>query len=159
MPWTYAPTEDVREAYNEGGYRCELRASELQLMRILGYFLSPEARIPPKSRPTPEFPGGRAGAELKEPHYSSGSKAIPVVAAPSATAHKDSQFLPDAEMRVEAIVTPDHIEIDEAQKVIKWSVDSFAGLTISIGTKTPLGDAEKINQLASKFGIPVYGIK
>ncbi len=111
--------------------------------------------MPPNSRMIPEIPGGRATAELKAPHYSVGGEAIPVVAFPSATARKEAKFKTDAEMRIEAIVMLDEIKPSDGLKSINWSLNSFAGLTISLGTKTSVADAKKIKMLAAKAGVPV----
>jgi|CXWL01.1.fsa_nt_gi hypothetical protein len=155
MSWTCDPAGHMRETYGEQGRRCELHASGNQLKHILGYEWFPGAEFPPKPRPVPEFPGGRTSAELKEAFYTDGTRAVPVIPSAFATAHKGEKFEVEAEFRIEAIVVPDHVPVPPAQDKILWPMASFAGLTVTIGSKVPDAEAAEIEHVANSLGIPV----
>jgi hypothetical protein len=155
MSWTCDPAGYMRETYGEQGRRCELHASENQLKHILGYEWFPGAEFPPKPRPVPEFPGGHASAELKEAFYTDSTKAVPVIPSAFATTHKHQDFKVEAEFRVEAVVMPEHVPVPTTQDKILWELVSFAGLSVTIGSKVPDAEAAEIEQVAKSHGIPV----
>ncbi|MFZ5495995.1 MAG: hypothetical protein ACOZE5_11770 [Verrucomicrobiota bacterium] len=155
MCWTCDTAGHMRDTYGEHGARCELRTSELQLKRMLGYEWFPGAEFPPKPRAIPEIPGGRATAELKEPVYTDGTMAIPVVPSAGATAHKLAKFASEAELRIEAIVGPDGVPVSPEQDKITWSLAATTGMDIIIGSQVSEPEAAEIERLANALGMPV----
>lgn len=156
MSWTHSPTDRMRTEYGENGARCELQASALSLKRLLGYSWSRGCEFPPKSRPVKKAPGGETTAELKSPLYTDGTSAVPVVPSAVATGHKSERLSWEQEIRVSASIWPPHIEVGTL-KIIQWPIESFAGLTISLGSKTETKKEACLRELAANRGVAVSG--
>ncbi len=155
MSWTHDPSEHMQREYGESGHRCELQVSEMNLKRMLGYEWFPEAEFPPQRRPIGEIPRALTTVQLKEPLYTDGVQAIPVVPSYYATAHKAENLSVEAETRVEAFIEPHDLALGPNDILIRWSIASFTGLSVKIGCHVSQPEIVRIELLAAELNIPV----
>lgn len=152
MSWTLNPSGRARDVYGENGARCELTISELNLKLMLGYEFPAGCEFPPPRRPIPELGGIKSTAQIKPAFYTDGAKAISVVPAYFATAHKSDNFAEEEEIRIEVISPIEGGVISPNVCFIKWPIATFSGLSISLTDKTSDADAARIAALVSEVG-------
>ncbi|MEO6005225.1 MAG: hypothetical protein ABIS43_18875 [Opitutus sp.] len=155
MSWTTDPNDAMRKTYGESGQRCELCSTVLDLKQMLGYEWLQGNEFPPRPRAVAEISGAIGAPELKQPHYTDGKRAMPVVPSAFATAHKALAFAGESEVRIEAILRPYDLQVRPEEILIRWPARTFAGLSVVLGAKITPEAAERISQLADSLGIPV----
>jgi len=156
MSWTRDPSAHMREKYGENGRRCELQASAKHLTEMLEYEWRGGCEFPPKRRDIAEIPGSFAQAELKKVIYANDGSPVSLVPSYFATMLKDQNcFAQENEIRIEAVIQPDQIEVKETDTLIRWAVVSFRGIKVILGENIALSEKDKIKWLASNLDVPI----
>jgi len=161
MSWTSEASDHMRQNYGESGSRCELQTSELGLKSMLGYEWLRDQwggvnEFPPRPEKVGEIHGALAHAQLTEPVYTPGTAAIPVIPTYGATAHKHDRYSVESEIRIEAVVSPESLQLGGHDTLIRWPIKTFDGLRIGIGAKVESQIGSEITALAAKLGISVH---
>ena len=153
MSWTLTPSARMRATYGENGQRCELQISTLSLKKLIGYEWLQGNEFPPKPKAIAEIAGATATAQLKDPLYTDGARAISVVPSYFATAHKGEQYAEENEVRIEAVIRPENLPVGSEDKLIRWPIASFTGLGISLPGQIPSATAARISALLAELEI------
>ena len=151
MSWTKEPTEQLRQRYGENGGRCEIRASLVTLMAMVGY-----SGVVPPHQEIQELPGLIADAELKPTRYVDRTRPISVFPSAFATECKDAkQFHSDEEIRIKAVVDTYELDASQMPKLILWNIRRFTGLSVTLAPRISDHDREEISRLCKELSVPI----